>query len=360
MGVTLKQIAEELGVSQPLVTYALNGKPGVSEPMRLKIQETAIRMGYDKHANREAQMMIAKRYGRRIETGTIAVIYRHATSEDRPWSSSPFYRSLLDGVEHETGRRGLDLLITPIRDKVAPRIIRERRVDGLVFMTSPAPISAEIQALDVPCALLCSHSELTYNLAPDDEAGGYLATKHLIDLGHRDIAFVGMGRKNVSATGRRKGYERALTEHGIPVRENLIQTLPNVQLVNGREGLEALLAIHRAGGEGKAGFTGLVCQNDVVGMGAIKQAQEAGLRVPDDLSVVGFDDLSSQYDFQPLLTSVGYSRFDIGRRSIEWICQEVKALVESGEKDVDWKPRLGEEKFETKLAIHGSTRALSG
>src|SRR5690349_4332908 len=130
MGVTLKQIAAELNVSQPLVTYALNGKPGVSPQMRQAIIETAERLGYNKYSNREARMLAARRHGRRVATGMIALIFpRYGDAPwagDTPWTAVPYFRAMVDGVEYEAGLRGLDLVIAPYRHQDSlPRIVLE-------------------------------------------------------------------------------------------------------------------------------------------------------------------------------------------------------------------------------------------
>jgi LacI family transcriptional regulator len=126
MSVTLQQIADELDVSRTTVANALNGKARVGESMRLKIQETARQMGYDKYANREAQILIARRHGHRVENGVIALIYQPV--QDATWYSVPFYRSLVDGVEHEMDKRGMDLYTIRQRGKNLPRIVREGKV----------------------------------------------------------------------------------------------------------------------------------------------------------------------------------------------------------------------------------------
>ena len=360
MSITLKQIAADVGVSQPLVTYALNNKPGVSEATRLKILAAAERLGYEKGANPEAQIMAAKRHGRVVATGIIALLY--APRDEITLMSTPFYRDLLHGVEFETEQRRLDLLITPLRGNDLPRIVRQGRVDGLIFVSANDEVCQVASKVKLPVAMLSTHSQLLYNLLPDNEQGTYQATKYLLENGHRNIAYLGMESTatalsyNVQAVERYAGYKRALTEFGLVPDANLFYETANCLEKFGARGVQQLLAQTNWRRSHALGFTALVCHNDLVAMGAIHKLQELGLRVPDDLSVVGFDDVSTLYNFQPALTSVTFSRFEMGRRAVTWVCDEFAALTTQPKSPR--KEPLGTEHFATNLVVRDSTRAL--
>jgi LacI family transcriptional regulator len=364
MSVTLKQIADELNISQATVTNAMNGKPNVGEPMRLKIQETAMRMGYDKYANRGAQVLAAKRHGRRIENGVIALIYH--VQEASAWQSIPFYRTLLDGVEDALGKRRVDLYIALQRDGALPRIVREQRVDGLIFLSGIEKVNHELKELAMPVATLGTLNPGTYSILPDGNRGTYQATKHLLDLGHRRIAYLGKVGGG-AAQMRCEGYVSALTEHGIEVDHSLIQLWtrdPSVAvddksaMARSQVEMGMLLQRHRTKSARQPSFTAVVCQNDILAMASVLQAQAEGLKVPDDLSVVGFDDVSLQYNFEPSLTSVAYPRFEMGQRAVEWICEEVKSLIQGGNRVGEWQQPEGLECFPTTLSIRESTCAV--
>jgi len=324
MSVTLKQIAAELNVSQPLVTYALNGKPGVSPQMRQAIIETAERLGYHKYSNREARMMAARRHGRNAATGMIALIFPRFG--DMPWISVPYYRAMVDGVELEAGSRGLDLIIAPYRyEESLPRIVLERGVDGVIFLSPPSNIEA-LQALDMPAVSLgCSHPAVQ-SFLPDDATGIRLAVEHLIELGHRRIAYMGADLAVSSARVRQQAYRDTLEKHGIAVNESLIGDARRAGRAEGKTGLEELLTkTSKAGDKTKPAFTAVACHNDLIAMGVVEQAQASGLEVPTDLSVVGFDDVTIDYHFQPAITSVAFGRFEMGRGAVRTLCAEVKA-----------------------------------
>jgi DNA-binding LacI/PurR family transcriptional regulator len=361
MSVTLKQIASELNISHTTVTNALNGKSRVSEEMRRKVQETAERMGYDSSANRAAQTMIAKRYGRRVEQGTIALSFQ-MKSPDSAWHFTPFYRSLSEGVERELVRRGIDLHIILQRESTLPRIIREQRVDGVIALGNIWKVQEQLRDLRIPVVTLGSHTEHTYAILPDGEGGMYQATKYLIDIGHRDIAYLTMG-SSLIPNGRIHGHRRALQENGLDDDGALIgvispnqpgQSMPIEDRVAST--LQTMLGKQGRCSSGKPRFTALVCQNDVMAMMAVREAMAVGLRVPEDLSVVGFDDVSQQYNFHPLLTSVAYPAYEMGRRAVECICEEVQLLLNPDTASA-WQPKEGIEYFPTTLSIHNSTQA---
>lgn len=356
MPVTLKQIAEEVGVSQPLVTYALRNKPGVNKETRQKILDAAQRLGYQ-GANPEAQRLIARRYGRHHATGIIALLYDRR--QEAALMSTPFYRALMEGVEYETGQRELELLITPMRDEKLPRLAQEGRVDGLIFASIPVRAVDEARELNLPAVTLSTHAPPFYSLLPDDEGGTYQATKYLIDNGHHRIAYIGMAQPSwqlpyhVQSEARAMGYKRALAEHGIPFDANYFFQGFNCVETHGMKGLEHLLSQTKWRHGQRPEFTAVVCHNDVMAMGAVRKAQELGLSVPGDLSVVGFDDISTLYNFQPALTSVSFSRFDMGRRAVEWVCSEFNRMTDTPKSE--WRISIGTETFATQLMVRDST-----
>jgi len=372
MSVTLKQIADELNVSQATVTNALNGKPNVSEALRLVIRETALHMGYDKNANRAAQLLIARRHGNPVQHNAIALILQ--VSRKSP-HYSPFYRVLMDGAEDEARKRGFDLYLTHQRDKTLPHIVKERRVDGLIFFDNTKWVREELRTLALPVVTLGAWNPQTYNILPDGEGGTYEATKYLIERGHARIAYV--GGSGFIPEKRRQGYRRALAEHGLPFDESLMQysdrshmehavdksagsCVGNNMELYGRAAMRLLLERNRTRCGSQPDFTAVLCQNDVIAIGVVRQAEKEGLAVPDDLSVIGFDDVTPQYNFQPLLTSVAPPYFAMGQHAVAWLCQEAKLRLNKGTEDAGWQQSEAIEYFPTTLAVRDSTRVLTG
>lgn len=355
MPVTLKQIAEEVGVSQPLVTYALQNKPGVNKETRMRILEAAERLGYQ--GNQEAQRLIARRYGRHCATGIVALLY--ARGQEGSLLSTPFYRALLEGVEYETAQRSMELLITPIGTSKLPRLVQEGRVDGIIFASVPRDVVQAARDLNLPAISVSSYAPPFFNLLPEDESGTYQATQFLVQKGHRRIAYLGMAQPSwqmsyhAQSEARRAGYMRALVENGIAPSDALVYQAENCVEAHGVEGLQHLLAATNWRPGLAPAFTALVCHNDVMAMGAVRKAQELGIRIPTDLSVVGFDDISPLYNFHPALTSVGFSRFDMGRRAVEWVCSEFQRMCAA---KGEWLMPTGTEFFATQIVERDSTQ----
>ena len=310
--VTQKQIAERVGVTQQLVALALKNSPNVAEATRAKVLAVAAELGYDPNANRSARQMAAARHGTRVKNDIVAVIFE-AMPDVAPLAM-PYFMPLVDGIEIEAGERQLDLFLVRNKPTGLPWLIRQGWVDGVILLGSHASV-AEIAELGVAVLTLGSHLPGTTGITPDDASGTALATRHLIELGHRKISYLGPHLDWPSARARWNGYRHALGEAGLAFDANLAETaLAGVSETDGEEGIERLL--------NRAGFTALVCHNDPLAMGAIRAARARGLAVPGDLSVTGFDDTSAAAGFEPAVTSVGFSSIEMGRAAVRMLLDE--------------------------------------
>lgn len=319
--ITQQDIAVRLGISRQLVGFALNGSPAVAVETRERVCQTAKELGYDAYSNREARALIGRRYGQRAPTGMIAILIP-------PFGGTyirdiPYFAPFLDGAENEAARRGLDVLFCSPREHGLPRLIAQQSVDGVICVAFDPGFVRRVQALGLPVVNMGTDIPSVRCLVADDRAGAKLATEHLLALGHRRIAYLGHCCKARSGALRLQGYTETLRANGLDVREGLIDVNAVDQTTDeGAAAMERLLqknAAFKRGG--KPDFTALVCYNDTHAMGAVRRAQQAGLRVPRDLSVTGFDDTSLQLGFQPALTSVAVSRSDMGRRAIELLAE---------------------------------------
>jgi LacI family transcriptional regulator len=336
--VTQKQIAQQVGVTQQLVALALQNSPRVADATRARIWDAARQLGYSPNSNRHARVLAAKRHGTPISTDILAVIFEPL--KNSPATSDPYFMPLVDGIEIEAGRRGYDLFLMPARTTGLPWLIREGWIDGVILLGAH-PHLYGLEELSTPVVTLGSALEGVAGLTPRDEEGAYLATRHLLHLGHRRIAYLGPGHWP-SATARFAGYRRALQESGLPFTEELVEnTLAEPMIGEAQSAMARLL--------GRARFTGLVCHNDPVAMGAIQYATSVGLQVPRDLSVTGFDDVSEQYHFQPPLTSVAFAGIEMGRRAVQMLCEEIVHLTEQE------TTAAGQETFPVMLKVRAST-----
>jgi LacI family transcriptional regulator len=346
---TQKEIAAQLGVSRQLVGFALSGQGKVAQDTRERILEVARQNGYDQFSNSEARLMISRRYGNHVSTGLLTVLFP-ANFEDQPLSMVPFFTPIFRGLELEAKAQGHDLMLCPLREGELPRLVKDKRLDGVICLSTPQSVSRAIAALDLPLVNVQCDVEGIPSLLRDDFGGGLLATRHLIELGHSRIAYLGYNAP--SGVIRLSAFHQALQEHDIAAYDAWIDaTLDEPSQKAGDAAMRALLKKNRG-----LGVSALVAHNDLIAMGAIRALEDAGFNVPADVSVIGFDDVAEQYSFRPSLTSICFAREEMGRLAI-------RLLMEIAEKRVVPMPRghaSCKEVFPTRLVARDSTRAFQG
>jgi DNA-binding LacI/PurR family transcriptional regulator len=358
--VTQKQIGDQLGVSQQLVALALRGDPHVSEETRDKVVQAAKELGYNKFSNRHARILIARRHGKRATTGILAVILESAPAE-APATAAPYFRECLHGIEIEAGRRELDILLVPAKSERLPLLIDEGWVDGVMCLGSHKHLFG-LNQQDIPVVTVgCSFPSVP-SLLPDDEEGIRKLMRHLIDLGHKRIAYIGTASTS-SSFPRVLAYRRMLEENGLAVDESLIIELQAFESSTAQgEAFEELLAQDRQH-QAKLGiapdrlpsFTAVVCYNDPMAIDTIRKAQQLGIKVPEELSVTGFDDVSPQYNFQPTVTSVRIPLLEMGRSAVQAVCEIIVREAHSNRETPQPKAHIEHQVFPIELAIRESS-----
>jgi LacI family transcriptional regulator len=357
MSVTQKEIAEYVGISRSVVAFALNDSGRVAPETRQRVKDAARELGYDPHANVAARSLVAKRHARPAKTGVLAVMTRNLNygniNKGSALRDQPFYADLLDGIESEAGDKECDVFICAPRNDKLPRFVVDRMVDGIILFDLDT--LALVKDVRLPILLVSMPASGVDFLAPAEQDGMYKATRHLIELGHRDIIFLGLN-DSPAVRNRAVGYQMALEERGLLHRVHACDGSPEA----GAAKMEELLKIRQqydgkkltTGGDPTTCFTAVVCRNDLIAMGAVTKIQEYGLRVPQSISVVGFDDVTAQYSFSPLITSVKFDRCAMGRRAVEFLCEaELSNAFPDGTKGNTYGGQL----FETELVIRNST-----
>jgi LacI family transcriptional regulator len=303
--VTLKVVAREAGVSTSTVSRIINGTVNVSDSLKHSVEAAIAK--FDFRPNAAARGLALGR------THTIGVV---AQAID-----SPFYGEGLRGIEHCLHPRGYAPLFMSgnWREDDENRCMREfiaRGVDGIiVFAGRLDDTTLKNYAKQVSIVVTGRRLRLPglFSLQIDDQYGAMLAVQHLIDLGHRRIAFIAGSENHPDAVERLAGYKRALEEAGISFDPRLLAEGDWHE----EGGLRATLALL----DSKARFTALFCVNDQTAYGACLAIFRKGLSVPDDISVVGFDDLPSSSYRLPPLTSVRQSIGELGERSAQAILE---------------------------------------
>jgi LacI family transcriptional regulator len=295
--VTLEQVARRAGVSPSTVSRILNGTAVVSDEKRAVVDRAVAELGFV--PNPVARGLAG---GRTLSVGVVTQAI-----------DSPFYGVALRGIEEELDQAGYSPLFVSGHWNAAEEarcidVLRSRRVDGIIVLTgrlSDTALRSCAKALPVVVTGRTLKAPGLFSLNFDNAGGARLATEHLIELGHRGIAFITGDPAHPDAVERERGYREALEAAGVPVRPSLV-VLGQFSEESGRLAMERLL-------DSRQRFTAVFAANDQMAFGAALALYRRGLRVPDDVSLVGFDDLAESMYAIPPLSTVHQPGYELGR-----------------------------------------------
>jgi LacI family transcriptional regulator len=294
---TLLDVARQAGVSPSTVSRILNGTARVSEDKRLAVLAAIAQMNFAPN-----QMAQGLKKGRSM---TIGIVVQDI--------SSPFFDETLRGVDDGLKGTGYASVIVSGHwnaDEEADRIrlLLARKVDGIILLSGRISDEAVLQFANQRPIVSTGRDLRTKNAIGfklDNEHGAFLAVRHLIELGHRRIAFVSGPANNVDAGERLTGYTRALREADIPLD-------PKLMVEGDFHEASGLMAVNHLF-ETQQQFTAVFAANDLSAYGVRLCLYRKGIRVPDDISLVGFDDLPGSSYTTPPLTTIHQPLYDIGR-----------------------------------------------
>ena len=318
---TIVEVAQRAGVSKSLVSLALRGAPHVSEASRQAILEAAAELGY--RPNAVARSLVSQR----------SFILGVMVSD----LSNPFFTEVVEGVEEAalaaeyraliiTGRR------RPQRESVALNTLLELRTDGLILAgTVVADEEVEEAGRAVPTVLATRtiRSSVVDNVVNDDRLGAMMAVEHLVGLGHRRIAHIS-GGTGAGAQRRAKGYGDAMRHHGLAAEVTVAEG--SYTESGGADGARQLLAAARPP-------TAIFAPNDLAALGALHTLESAGLQVPGDVSLVGYDDIALAGYKHIDLTTIHQPQREMGRRAVELLLERIEQGRTSPRRIVT-KPKL--------------------
>ncbi len=249
-----------------------------------------------------------------------------------PDISNPFFPAIARGIEDVATARGYAVLLCNTYEDLAKerahlQVLRERWVDGLIFATVGSN-TAHLRALvrqHVPVVLVARDIEgLRIDaVLVDNFRGAFVATTHLLGLGHRQIAFVGGPAALRVASERRRGYEAALAAAGISAAARYVVD-GDFTIPGGRRAMQVLL-------DRAAGFSGVVAANDLMAIGAMEALRTAGRRIPDEVAIVGFDDISFASLVSPPLTTVAQPKYQMGRIAMDRLLELMNGAAARGQ-----------------------------
>ncbi|BAM48248.1 LacI family transcriptional regulator [Amphibacillus xylanus NBRC 15112] len=338
---TIYDLARKTGYSITTVSRALNNNPGVSEKTKKLIIEEANRIGY--YPNSIARSLTMKK------SFTLGVIF---TEDLGLGMKHPFFSAVIEGFKERAEKFGFDLVFLNryIGNEKKSYIDHAyyRGVDGVIIVCSDFddPEVLKLIESDLPNVVLDVYSHKTNVIYSNNLYGSELVIEHLYSLGHRKIAHIAETAGSFAGKERIKGYKLALDKYGIPINESYIESGSHFSYESGYTAMKKLLSLDDIP-------TAVFASSDTVAVGAIKAIRDAGLSVPDDISIVGFDDIELAQHITPALTTVCQNKELMGRRAADVLINQIN------QKDDEYTGEYTAVVLPVELIVRESTKSIN-
>ncbi|MGL4455535.1 MAG: DNA-binding transcriptional regulator CytR [Plesiomonas sp.] len=327
---TMKDVAQLAGVSTATVSRALMNPDKVSTATRQRVEKAVVEVGYSPNS--------LARNLRRNESKTIVVIV--------PDISDPFFADVIRGIEEAATAQGYLVLLGDCaqqnaRERSFVNLVFTKQADGMLLLSSNLPFDiSKPEQKNLPPMVMANEFSPELELPTvhiDNLTAAFDAVHYLTQLGHKRIACVAGPSSMPLCSYRTQGYIQAMRRVGIAV-EDRYMTYGNFSFDAGAQAVSQLMAQ-------PSPPTAIFCHSDVMAIGALQQAKKLGFRVPQDLSIIGFDDIKFSEYCDPPLTTVSQPRYEIGRQSMELLLDMLRG------KDIGTSSRL----LDAKLVVRAST-----
>jgi len=306
--ITLKMVAEKAEVSVNTASRAINNKPDINLETKKRVLQIAKELGYVRNATAVAL--------RTRKTGTIGVVI----ADNR----NPFYAEVLSGMEEAAREKNYHIILANTqrdyqKEEEAINLLLAKRVDGLLI--APVQdrdddiknlIDANIPFVVVGRDFKNIEVDAIYN---DEVKGGFLATEYLIKKGHKRIALIDGFLYKSPAKGRLEGYKKALNKYRISLDESLI-SVGDINIEDGYKRTKQML-------EKNLDFTAIFAYNDMMAFGAMQAIKEKGLRIPEDIGLIGYDDILFSSLISPALTTIRLKKQELGVKSVKLLFSRI-------------------------------------
>lgn len=318
--ITIKQVAQMAGVSPTAVSLAINDKPGISEQTRLRILQIVKQMDFT--PNESSRRLLFNR------TNNIAVLM----DQDSSLLDQSFYSELNTQLIRECEDRQYNVIYCVAKFEKGhipsvPKVIKSRDTDGIIVMGYLDPqIISKIHDCDCPIVVLDNYipSPGVSNVVFDYYSAAVIAAEYLVKMGHRQIGYIGSdisgGKIQYFSQQTFKGYRQVLEKNQLSVPAAWMQMNASDE-ETAREAMDRILQSEQLP-------TAILCSGDIFAIGALRSIKHRGLRVPDDLSLVGIDDILLSRYIEPALTTVRVDRKSMAGMAVEalvsWIEKDIK------------------------------------
>ncbi|WP_226527212.1 LacI family DNA-binding transcriptional regulator [Metabacillus niabensis] len=315
---TIKDIAKAAGVSVTTVSRAINGYSDVSEKTRQKIMKLVKELNYSPNTLARGLVM--------NKSKTIGLL---VSGLNRESEKDQITFSVLSGINECASELDYDLVLfntnsTKQREKTYTQLCRERRVDGAIIqgIKTDDPYLQEVVNSDIPCVLIDYpiQSENVGHVTTDNKLGAKKAVNHLIELGHKNIAMINGHSKAFVSKIRLEGYMEALQEAGLSYKKEWVVN-GMFEEETGKEQAIKLLKKHPE-------ITAIFSASDLMALGILEGAKEIGRKVPEDLSVVGYDDILLAGYSNPPLTTISQNIFQLGYQAANLLIKMLEGTLE--------------------------------
>jgi len=307
LGITINEIAQKANVSTATVSMVLNNKPGISDATREKVFKIAKELGYS--------LSPLKRANYRNQGKLQLAIYR---KHSKVVSDTPFFHALIEGIESKSRHYSYQLIIKYLSDSsdidAIQKEIKENSIDGMLLLGTEMEEQDFIKftEMEIPFLLLDSYfMNINANYVVIDNVSGlYRATKYLLDRGHREIGYLKSSIPIQNFKERYEGYLKAMNEASlVPNSRHTISLLPTMD--GAYEDMVKALSrkTHLP--------TAFVADNDIIAFGAMKALKESNIKIPEEVSIVGFDDMPFCTITDPKLTTINVDKNALGQLAVE-------------------------------------------
>lgn len=319
-------IAREANVSQSTVSRVINNNPRISEATRQRVKKAMERLGYSPNA--VARTLITGR------SQLIGLVVSNITN--------PFYPEVIESIVAAATEHDYNVILCNTQENLKLQmsylaLLIEHQVDGAILTSSlldTEGLLARVASDGIPLVMVNRTVEgLRVDSVRMDNAGaGRMVAKHLVELGHRDIAFVGGLAETSTNTERLSGFRSELAALGVELPDEYV-THHAYTRTSGYELTQALLALPRRP-------TALFCADDLIALGAMDAVLDAGLRIPQDVAVIGVDDVQAASLRQVALTTVRQPAAEMGRRAVQLLLERIHGAPDAEPVDIVLRPRL--------------------
>jgi DNA-binding LacI/PurR family transcriptional regulator len=301
--VTLIDVAKKAGVSASTVSRALKNDPRISEIVTEKVKRIAVEMGYIPN--------ITARSLKTGHTNIIGLLVRDISDE---WSAA-----VIPAIEHECSKHNLALLLSnadsdPQRERYYLEVFQQRNAEGVIILTPVSSNQIEYlpYARSVPMVLVDTFLDqpLINTITVDHELGSYMSTNHLLELGHREIVFISGPLEIAPSRKYKEGFNRALRENQINEKGAIFRAEKIIDVDHGYRAMQEVLRWN-------PNLTAVATGSDLMAAGAMKAIKDYGLNIPEDISIVGYDDIPLSNFLDPALTTIRQDRGVLGELAVE-------------------------------------------